>query len=390
MRDRAADAVAADGSSAVGTGPDAGGAMLEVRGLSRRYSGADVAAVDDVDLSVAAGEIFAVVGESGAGKSTLLRLIAGLEVPEAGTIRLAGRSVSAPDAWIPPEDRPLGMLFQEGALFPHLDVADNVEFGLRGMDRGARRRRRGEVLRLVGLPGYGDRYPHQLSGGERRRVALARAVAPDPDLVLLDEPFTGLDANLTRRLRDELGRILRETDTTALIVLHDTDEVLPLADRIGVLRRGRLEQVGSPDDVYARPCSEYVARLFGPVNVLGARRRGRELESPVGTVPTAPGRAAGERALVCYRPEDLEVGAAGRFTAEGRIVASGYRGDRLELTVRIPAAGEGETEVRVHAGTDDGDAASLDPGSRVSLRSRPGRGHVLRDAGGGPGENGDE
>ena len=352
--------------------------MLEARGLTKRYPGADAAALADVDLTVASGEIFAVVGESGSGKTTLLRLIAGLETPDRGTVRLAGRTVSAPDAWVPPEERPLGMLFQEGALFPHLTVAENVEFGLRGAKRDERRRRRSEVLGLVGLSEYGDRYPHQLSGGERRRVALARALAPEPELVLLDEPFTGLDANLTSRLRSEVGRILRETGTTALIVLHDTDEVLPLADGICVLSRGRLVQTGPPEEVYARPRSEYVARLFGPVNVLGARRRGGEVESPVGTLPPADGAPGGDELRVCYRPEDLEVGSAGRFRVEGRVVEVGYRGDRLELRIRIPAAGGGETEVRVHGEPGEGEAAELGADSRVSLRARPGRGHLLQ------------
>lgn len=365
--------------------------MLEARGLTKRYAGSGVAAVADVDLTVGSGEIFAVVGESGSGKTTLLRLIAGLEAPDAGTIRLAGRTVSAPDEWVPPEERPLGMLFQEGALFPHLTVAENVEFGLRGREGDERLRRRSEVLGLVGLSEYGDRYPHQLSGGERRRVALARALAPEPELVLLDEPFTGLDANLTSRLRSEVGRILRETGTTALIVLHDTDEVLPLADRIGVLGAGRLVQTGAPEEVYARPRSEYVARLFGPVNVLGARRRGGEVESPVGRLAAAadsdrPG--SGDELRVCYRPEDLEVGTAGRFRAEGRVVEVGYRGDRLELRIRIPAAGGGETEVRVHGEPGDGDAADLAADSRVSLRARPGRGHLLGE--GDPGSDGED
>jgi len=366
--------------------------MLETRGLTKRYAGSGVAAVADVDLTVDTGEIFAVVGESGSGKTTLLRLIAGLEAPDAGTIRLAGRTVSAPDEWVPPEERPLGMLFQEGALFPHLTVAENVEFGLRGRKGDERLRRRSEVLGLVGLAEYGDRYPHQLSGGERRRVALARALAPEPELVLLDEPFTGLDANLTSRLRSEVGRILRETGTTALIVLHDTDEVLPLADRIGVLGAGRLVQTGAPEEVYARPRSEYVARLFGPVNVLGARRRGGEVESPVGSLGAAaesdrPG--SGDELRVCYRPEDLEVGTAGRFRAEGRVVEVGYRGDRLELVVRVPAAGGGETEVRVHGEPGDGDAADFAADSRVSLRARPGRGHLLHGGDGGSGEEDD-
>lgn len=364
-------------------------AMLEARGLTKRYAGSDAVALAEVDLTAGSGEILAVVGESGSGKTTLLRLIAGLEAPDAGSIRLAGRTVSAPDAWVPPEERPLGMLFQEGALFPHLTVAENVEFGLRGMG-GDGRSRRAEVLALVGLSEHGDRYPHQLSGGERRRVALARALAPEPELILLDEPFTGLDANLTSRLRSEVGRILRETGTTALIVLHDTDEVLPLADRICVLGRGRVVQTGAPEEVYARPRSEYVARLFGPVNVLGARRRDGELESPVGTLPPTedplrPGHPPdGDELRVCYRPEDLEVGSPGRFRAHGEVVEVGYRGDRLELRIRIPAEDGGETEVRVHGEAGDGEAEDLAAASRVSLRARPGRGHLLRGPDDGP------
>lgn len=360
-------------------GEDDGAPMLDVRGLSHRYPGAEVDSVADVSLTAGRGEVLGLVGESGSGKSTLLRAIAGLEPPDAGSIRLAGRTVSGSEAWTPPEERPVGMLFQEGALFPHLDVAENVEFGLRGRDREERRSRRSRVLRLVGLSEYGDRYPHQLSGGQRRRVALARALAPEPELLLLDEPFTGLDANLTTRLRSEVGRILRETGTTALLVLHDTDEVLPLADRIGVLDAGRLVQSGPPEEVYARPRTEYVARLFGPVNLLPTRRRGDEVRSPLGPHGAGPSPVEEAELKLCYRPEDLELGRSGEFAAEGRVVEVGYRGDRLELLLRVPADGEPTAEVRVHSDGAGERAADLAPGSTVSLRPKPGRGHLIRE-----------
>lgn len=354
--------------------------MLELRGLTHRYPGADADALSDVSLAAGRGEIVGLVGESGSGKSTLLRAIAGLEVPDAGVIRLAGRSVTAAGTWIPPEERPVGMLFQEGALFPHLDVAENVEFGLRGQSRRERRRRRSDVLELVGLSEYAGRYPHQLSGGQRRRVALARALAPEPELLLLDEPFTGLDANLTSRLRSEVGRILRETGTTAVIVLHDTDEVLPLADRIAVLDRGRLVQSGPPEEVYARPASEYVARLFGPVNLLPVRSRGGEVQSPLGGNLRMAAHGEGDGELrVCYRPEDLEIGRPGEFDAEGRVVEIGYRGDRLELRVRLPAEGGPGAVVRVHRNGIGERTERLAPDSAVSLRPKPGRGHLIRE-----------
>ena len=361
-------------------GDGEGGPMLEIHGMTHRYPGADVDALSEVSLTVGRGEILGLVGESGSGKSTLLRSIVGLEVPDAGSIRLAGRDVTGPGSWTPPEERPVGMLFQEGALFPHLDVAENVEFGLRGRGRGERRRRRSDVLRLVGLSEHADRHPHQLSGGQRRRAALARALAPEPELLLLDEPFTGLDANLTSRLRDEVGRILRETGTTAVIVLHDTDQVLPLADRIGVLDRGRLVQTGSPEEVYARPRSLYVARLFGPVNLLPARSRGGEVVSLLGRVRSAAGIEDVEALTVCYRPADLEVGRPGEFAAEGRVLEVGYRGDRLELRVRVPTDGATTTEVRVHVDDPGGRARDLGRRPEVSLRAKPGRGHLIREA----------
>jgi iron(III) transport system ATP-binding protein len=357
----------------------AAGPLLELQGLTRRFPGAETPAVREVSLAVGRGEILAVVGQSGSGKTTLLRLVAGLEIPDRGTVRIAGTEVAGPGRWVPPEERPLGMLFQEGALFPHLSVAENVEFGLRRRPRSERGERRTQVLRLVGLEGYGDRYPHQLSGGERRRVALARALAPEPELVLLDEPFTGLDENLTARLRSAVSRILRETGTTALLVLHHTDQVLPVADRIAVMEAGRVLQVGTPTEVYGRPRTEYVGRLFGPVNVLPARPRDGRWTTPLGSVPSrgaddVPAEARpGGPCRLCLRPEELELAPPGGGRATGHVVEVGYRGDRLEVSVRLPDTSDGELTVQVRV--EPGDAPRR--GDRVGVGIRPGCGHLL-------------
>lgn len=358
--------------SAGGDGAGEDGAMLTARRLTKRYAGADAPALRQVSLAVGQGEVVGVVGQSGSGKTTLLRLVAGLETPTSGTVEVAGRRVSGEGAWVPPEERPLGMLFQEGALFPHLSLARNVEFGIRKRPSAERRARREEVLELVGLRGRGDRYPHQLSGGERRRAALARALAPAPELLLLDEPFTGLDERLTARLAEEMAEILRSTGTTAMIVLHDTYEVLPLADRIAVLREGRLAQVGSPESVYVRPASEYVARLFGPANVVTGRRRAGAVSTPVGRFPTPGEAAAGEEIRLCLRPEDFEIVGPGVEAVTATVVRVGYRGDRTEARVRVSSEGE-ECFLVVHFPAD----REVRPGERLQLRPKPGRGHVV-------------
>jgi iron(III) transport system ATP-binding protein len=222
----------------------------------------DLVAVLGADLSVAPGELMALLGPSGSGKTTLLRAIAGFEQPDAGVVRIAGREVVGPSVWVEPEHRRVGMVFQHGALFPHLTAAANVRFG------APSRARADELLELVGLSARAGAYPHELSGGERQRVALARALAPKPDVVLLDEPFTSLDPALRESLRHEVARILRDADATALLVTHDQAEALSLADRVAVMRAGRIEQVGTPDDVYLRPCSRWVAEFVGEADVL--------------------------------------------------------------------------------------------------------------------------
>src|SRR5690606_5213972 len=224
---------------------------LELRGLTKRYAGADRDALRDVSLRIEPGEIVGLVGGSGAGKSTLLRLIAGLETPTAGTILIDGRAVCDGRRSVPPEQRGIGLVFQDYALFPHLTVESNVAFGLHRVPRSRRRERVREVLDLVGLADLAGRYPHQLSGGQQQRAALARALAPDPAVLLLDEPFSSLDALLKPALRDEVARILRSAGTTTLVVVHDQEDVVSLADRVAILRDGGLWQVGAPRDVFA-------------------------------------------------------------------------------------------------------------------------------------------
>jgi iron(III) transport system ATP-binding protein len=241
---------------------------LEFRKVSRRYRSGSVPAVADVDLAVAPGEILALIGGSGSGKTTLLRLAAGLESPDGGEVRLDGVLVAGGGIAreLPPEQRHLGLVFQEGALFPHLTAAANIAYGLRGRHRAAVRERVEECLALVALPGYGDRYPHELSGGERQRIALARALAPAPRLLLLDEPFSHLDPALRWRLREEIRDILAGLGQTALLVTHDPDDVFAMATRVAVLERGEIGQCGLAAEVYRHPVNRYCAECLGPAN----------------------------------------------------------------------------------------------------------------------------
>jgi len=236
---------------------------LVVRGVGKRYPGAERDALAGVDLTLAAGEVMAVVGQSGCGKTTLLRVIAGLEVPDRGAVHIAGRSVVGEGVWVPPERRGVGLVFQEFALFPHLRVAQNVAYGLYRLPRAQRRARVAEMLALVSLTGLERRYPHQLSGGQQQRVALARALAPHPALLLLDEPFSNLDAPLKAAVRSQLAELLRQAEVPALLVVHDVTDVMALADRVAVLRDGQIVREGPPAALRDDPGDPYVAGFFG-------------------------------------------------------------------------------------------------------------------------------
>lgn len=241
---------------------------LEYRHVSKRYPRGERPAVRDVNLRVEKGEILALVGRSGSGKTTLLRLASGLEAPDSGEILIDDEVVAGAADWQPPEARGVGFVFQDGALFPHMTAAENIRYGLGEVPREKREVIIDNMLAMVGMRGFYSRYPHELSGGERQRLAVVRALAPEPKVVLMDEPFSNLDQALRRSLRDEIRRILRELRSTAILVSHDTDDALAIGDRVAVLKEGEIEQIGAPNEIYHKPVSGYSARLFGPANLV--------------------------------------------------------------------------------------------------------------------------
>ena len=333
-------------------------------GLTKRYG--DVVAVDDVDLDVHEGEFLGVLGPSGCGKTTLLRLVAGFERPDAGGIEIGGRVVAGPRRLDPPERRRIGMVFQESALFPHLDVAGNIGFGLRSKDRASRV---AELVALTGLAGLQRRMPHELSGGQQQRVALARALAPDPALVLLDEPFSSLDATLRAQLRGEVREILRTAGATALFVTHDQAEALEISDRVAVMRAGRMEQVSSPDELYLRPINRFVAGFVGEANLLAGEVRGGEVRTLVGRFRSPVGTLAdGARAEVLLRPEQLHMLPVDRLEKPPRpeqvlrIVRRVFHGSEVHHVLRAPSGAEFE------AATPS--SAALDVGTEVIAHAR--------------------
>jgi len=256
---------------------------VTVSGLGKTFGAQVVLA--GLDLEVPAGSLTAILGPSGSGKTTLLRLLAGFERADTGTIGIGGVLVDGPGAYLPPERRRIGYVPQEGSLFPHLTVAGNVGFGLAARKHGAGQRRGGKVdglLETVGLGGFGRRYPHQLSGGQQQRVALARALAIEPALVLMDEPFASLDAHLRAAVRADVQAIFRAAGTTAILVTHDQDEALSMADRVAVLRAGQIAQCAPPQELYIRPADPHLARFIGEANLLDGEldEHARMLEKP--------------------------------------------------------------------------------------------------------------
>jgi iron(III) transport system ATP-binding protein len=293
-----------------------------------------VPAVSELDLSVAQGEVVTLVGPSGCGKSTALRLVAGLEAPDAGTIWIAGEQVAGDRVRLPAERRNVGMCFQEHALFPHLSVAGNVAFGLKGWPAARRRERVAMVLEMTAMAALARRFPHELSGGEQKRVALARALAPEPALVLLDEPFSNLDRQLREQIRAETVAILRRTETASVFVTHDPTEALTTGDRVAVMRAGRIEQVGRPEEVFHTPANRFVATFLGDADFLPARRAGSELVTEIGPVPLPPGLPeAAEEYEVMVRPHEVVL----RPGEQGRVVATEFQGGFVLHTLELPS-----------------------------------------------------
>jgi len=309
---------------------------LELREVTRRFPG--VAAVDGLSLTVEAGRIGCLLGPSGSGKSTVLRSIAGFERPDGGEVLAGGERLSGPSTWVPPERRRIGMVFQDFALFPHLDAEANVAFGLRDADRAARSRRASELLELVGLAAEVRRYPHELSGGQQQRVALARALAPRPRLVLLDEPFSNLDADVRMELAQSVRKALVAEGATALLVTHDQREAFAIADEIGVLRAGRLEQWDAPWQLYHSPATRFVADFVGegtfiPGTVLGPGRVSTEL----GVIEGQLNREQPPGTLVdlLLRPDDVIHDDASELRAE--VVERSFRGAEFQYKLRLPS-----------------------------------------------------
>ncbi len=257
-------------------------AILRLENITLKFSPKAVPVVSGVTLTLASGEVLGLLGPSGCGKTTLLRIIAGFESPQTGSVEIAERIVFSKSNWIPPEQRHVGMLFQDYALFPHLSVRENIAFGLHFTKTSDRQQRVAELLDLVRLAGLEKRYPHELSGGQQQRVALARALAPQPKLLLLDEPLSNLDAQVRLSLREEVLEILKTKQISAIFVTHDQQEALAIADQVAVMQHGKLEQLGTPEAIYHQPVSRFVAEFVTQANFLPARRRGNLWETEIG------------------------------------------------------------------------------------------------------------
>ena len=310
-------------------------ARLTYRGVTHRYGATP--AVSDFSLDIAPGEIVSLVGPSGCGKTTLLRLAAGVERPSAGSILINEREVAG-GSFEPPERRGVGLMFQDFALFPHLSNLANVMFGLKWLPNAEAEREARAALDRVGLAKYADLYPHMLSGGEQQRVALARAVAPRPSVLLMDEPFSGLDRRLRDQVREEILHVLRESHVTCVIVTHDAEEAMLLADRIALMRAGRLVQEGEPRALYREPVDLFAARLFCELNEIPAVVHDGVAVSAAGRFP-APDLAEGSAAVVAIRPQGISLRPSGTGLA-GRLESRRFLGEVEQISLTVNGIAE--------------------------------------------------
>jgi putative spermidine/putrescine transport system ATP-binding protein len=335
------------------------GVEVRLEDLRRSYGG--VPALDGLTLTLAPGEMVALLGPSGCGKTTAMRLVAGLEEANSGRVMFGGKDVTG----LPANKRDVGMVFQAYSLFPHMTAQQNVAFGLslHKVSADDRKRRAGEMLELVGLSAYADRYAHQLSGGQQQRVALARALAIQPTVLLLDEPLSALDAKVRSRLRDEIRRVQLEVGTTTLFVTHDQEEALAIADRVGVMNKGRLEQLGSPTVIYSRPATPFVAEFVGLTNRLAGVVKDGEVEVRGTRLPLVQPDAAGGPAIALVRPEAVALAAdTGSVPGplSGTVIAVSFLGATSRVTVDLG-------DVKVLAQLPTSDAAAHTAGTRVKL-----------------------
>jgi iron(III) transport system ATP-binding protein len=299
---------------------------LTLEKVGRRFG--RVTALENIDLDVGPGEIVSLLGHSGCGKTTLLRIAAGVDVPSAGRVLVDRREVASSTIFVQPEDRSIGLMFQDYALFPHLTIVKNVMFGLTALERRARLQEARAALARVGLEHLAESYPHEASGGEQQRVALARAIVPRPGILLMDEPFSGLDSRLRDSVRADTMSVLRETGATAVVVTHDPEEAMRMSDRIVLMRGGRIVQHGSAEDMYDRPQSLFVARFFSHLNeVAGQVESGRAI-TPLGAF-SAAGHTEGRAVVVAIRPQGVRLtpGADPQAGAPGRVISRHFLGE---------------------------------------------------------------
>jgi iron(III) transport system ATP-binding protein len=337
-------------------------ARLTFERVERRFGASQV--LEGFSLDIAPAEVVCLLGPSGSGKTTLLRIAAGIERPTGGRVLINDFEVAGPERFVPPEKRNVGLMFQDFALFPHLSIRDNVAFGLKSLPREGAAREALAALTRVGLERYANDFPHTLSGGEQQRVALARALAPRPAVMLMDEPFSGLDVQLRERLQEETLQLLRETRATCLIVTHAPAEAIRLGDRIAVMRGGRLVQSGKAEELYRNPADLFVARLFSEINEIPYPVLGGALRTPIGTF-VVPGLDDGDAAVLCIRRRAIRVGPPGEGLP-GRVLHVKFLGDQAVLEIAtegferplITLVREGEEPPR---GAEVG--VAVDPGS---------------------------
>jgi len=341
--------------------------VIHLESVECSYPGSEIPAISDFSLLVQPGEFISILGRSGAGKTTALRVIAGFEHVTSGYVRIGGQLVGSSFVHITPDQRRIGLVFQDYALFPHLSVAGNVEFGLKGYSTLEKRVRADAVVDLVGMGGYESRFIHELSGGQQQRVAIARALAPDPIALLMDEPFSNLDKQLRTVLRRDVKNIVTEAGATTILVTHDREEALATSDRVAVMGDRSIEQIGTPEEVYLNPVSAAVAKLIGPCELISGSYRAGLVETEAGTFParelTGDALSEPKQVLVLMRASELEINAAkGTEDRGGIIELREFEGEFSEYTIRLDSG----ALIRVRRRAAEG----LSKGQRVVVQTR--------------------
>ncbi len=323
--------------------------VLETIKLGKKFRQSEEWAVKNFDLEVHSGEIFGLLGESGCGKTTILRMIAGFELPSTGVIKLNGKVVSSETTFVEPQNRNIGIVFQDYALFPHKTVWENVCFGLFRYTKTQIKQKAKEILHICGLDTLEKRYPHQLSGGQMQRVALARALAPEPELILFDEPFSNIDSMRKFQMREDILSIIKKTDATAIFVTHDTKDVLAMADRVSVIRKGEALQTDTPGRIYAEPLNTYVADFFGKANIIKAQVSGKGFLTSMGLIEGSSGvMPENQKVTLSIRPEDFEITDKSDDCFCGHIVKERFFGEYKEITCLVPGTNGEETQIIIY------------------------------------------